>query len=136
MTRSQGLQRTDHHRRRALVLEDDPALQRLLRELIAASGWQAEGVRRLASARRSVRDRPPDLMLIDDNLPDGRGGDLAQELRDGPATESIPVIFCTSADAARCREVAHLGPVVEKPFRLRDLEEALAQVERGMDEGR
>lgn len=136
MTRAPRTDASRRRTRRALVVEDDPALQRLLRELMSASGWQAEGFRRLAAARRSVHQRPPDLLVIDDDLPDGRGGDLVAELRRSPATRHLPIVFCTSADPDRCREIAELGPVVEKPFRLRDLERAIAQVEREVGDGR
>lgn len=38
------------------------------------------------------------------------------------------VLFCTAAEPARRREIAQLGPVIAKPFRLKDIERALAEV--------
>jgi hypothetical protein len=38
------------------------------------------------------------------------------------------VLFCTAAEPARRGEIAKLGPVIAKPFRLNDMERALAEV--------
>jgi hypothetical protein len=40
-------------------------------------------------------------------------------------------VFCTAAEPARCRDIAHLGPVIGKPFQLNDIERALAEVASG-----
>ena len=113
---------------RAVVIEDDLATQRLLRELASAAGWQAAGYSRLAPARRALRAHPPELLLVDDDLPDGRGLDLVRELRANPRTRNVKVHFCTAADAHRRREIAAVAPVVPKPFSLIEVEAALARL--------
>ena len=115
-------------RRRVFVIEDDVHTQRLLVELIAARGLEPVAFTRLSSARRAIREGPPAVMVIDDDLPDGRGAELAREVRDDPRTRDVGILFCTAAEPARRREMSRLAPVVEKPFRLHVLERALAEV--------
>jgi CheY-like chemotaxis protein len=67
-------------------------------------------------------------MVVDDDLPDGRGAELVRELRANPRAGHVKVLFCTAAEPARRQEIARLGPVIGKPFRLNDIERALAEV--------
>ena len=116
------------HRPRAFVIEDDVQTQRLLAELIASRGLEPVPFSRLSSARRALHERPPQVMIVDDDLPDGKGAELVRELRADSRLCDIQVLFCTAADGARRREMARLAPVVAKPFALNDMERALAEV--------
>jgi DNA-binding response OmpR family regulator len=116
------------HRPRAFVIEDDVLTQRLLAELIASRGLEPVSFSRLSSARRALRERPPQVMVVDDDLPDGKGAELVAELRADPQMRDVRVLFCTAAEPARRREMARLAPVIAKPFALREMERALAEV--------
>jgi CheY-like chemotaxis protein len=118
-------------RPRAFVIEDDLQTLRLLTELVASSGLEPMPFTRISSARRALTQRMPAVMVVDDELPDGRGAELVRELRTNPRARHVKVVFCTAAEPARRREIAHLGPVIGKPFRLRDIERALAEVAGG-----
>lgn len=116
------------HRPRAFVLEDDVHTQRLLTELIASRGLEPVAFTRVASARRALSGRLPMFMVVDDDLPDGKGAELVRELLDDPRTRGLRILFCTAAEPARRREMSRLAPVIAKPFRLRDMERALSEV--------
>ena len=118
-------------RPRAFVIEDDVHTLRLLTELVASSGLGPLPFTRISSARRALDKRLPAVMVVDDELPDGRGAELVRELRADPRARHVKVLFCTAAEPARRREIAQLGPVIGKPFRLRDIERALAEVAGG-----
>ena len=113
---------------RAFVIEDDLPTLRLLSELVASVGLEPVPFTRITPARRAMRERRPAVLLVDDDLPDGRGAELVRELRADPRMRNVKVLFCTAADPARQREIARLAPVIAKPFRLRDMERALAEV--------
>ena len=115
-------------RPRAFVVEDDVHTRRLLAELIALKGLEPVAFSRISSARRALRERPPKVMVVDDELPDGRGAELVRELRGNPRLRDVRVLFCTAADSARRGEMARLAPVLAKPFRLQEVERALAEV--------
>jgi DNA-binding response OmpR family regulator len=113
---------------RAFVIEDDIHTLRLLTELVATIGMEPVPFTRLSSARRALRERAPAVMVVDDELPDGRGAELVNDVRADPRTRHVRVLFCTAAEPARQREIARLAPVVPKPFRLQEIERALAEV--------
>ncbi|HEY7525876.1 MAG TPA: response regulator [Candidatus Limnocylindria bacterium] len=110
------------------MVEDDALTQRLLAELIASRGLEPVPFSRLSSARRALREHPPQVMVVDDDLPDGQGAELVRELRADPRLRSVRVLFCTAAAPARRREMSRLAPVIAKPFALREMERALADV--------
>jgi DNA-binding response OmpR family regulator len=115
------------HRPRAFVVEDDVHTQRLLSELVQSRGLEPIAFSRISSARRALREQPPAVMVVDDDLPDGQGADLVEELRSDPSMTRVRVLFCTAATPARRREISRLAPVIEKPFRLQDMERALSE---------
>ena len=88
-------------------------------------GFEPVAFTRISSARAALRERVPTVMVVDDDLPDGRGGDLVREVRANPRTSHVRVVFCTAADSARRREIAQLAPVIQKPFQVRDVERVL-----------
>jgi DNA-binding response OmpR family regulator len=115
-------------RPRAFVIEDDVHTQRLLSELVASRGLEPISFTRISSARRALSERPPAAMIIDDDLPDGKGAELVEELRADPRMRDVRVLFCTAAGTARQHEISRLAPVIGKPFRLREVERALSEV--------
>jgi DNA-binding response OmpR family regulator len=118
-------------RPRAFVIEDDVPTLALLSDLAEMCGYEPLAFTRLGSARRALRERVPTVMVVDDDLPDGRGADLVRDLRANPRTNHVRVVFCTGADPLRRREMARLAPVIAKPFRVRDMERALSEAAAG-----
>lgn len=118
-------------RPRAFVIEDDVPTLALLSDLAEMCGYEAVAFTRLGSARRALRDRVPSVMVVDDDLPDGRGADLVRDMQANPRTDHVRVVFCTAADASRRREMARLAPVIPKPFRVGDVERALSEAAAG-----
>jgi DNA-binding response OmpR family regulator len=116
---------------RAFVVEDDMQTLRLLTELVASAGMEPVPFTRVSSARRAMRERAPAVIVVDDDLPDGRGAELVRELQADPRARDVKVLFCTAADSARRREISRMGPVIGKPFRLGDMERALSEVASG-----
>jgi DNA-binding response OmpR family regulator len=108
------------------AVDDDVATVDLLCEVAGERGWVAYPFTRIESLYVALRRRRPTLIVLDDELPDGRGGDVARELRRDPATAGIPLLVCTAAHPMRQAEIGGWAPVVAKPF---DLE----QVERFLD---
>jgi DNA-binding response OmpR family regulator len=67
----------------ALVVEDEPDVSALLRDLLEEEGWQTVLASSLVSAQRLVAQlrRAPALIVLDQRLPDGRGLSLVLGLR-------------------------------------------------------
>lgn len=88
MTTSENLHR------RVLVVEDDKVLNRLLCEQVKRLGYAVSGAHSLAETQQEIAATPPDLMLVDMNLPDADGFNLLE------AYGTIcPVIFMTAYGA-------------------------------------
>lgn len=79
---------------RILVVDDDPISARMLQFLLSEQGYQVEIVDNARGALALVGRAPPDLMLLDVNLPQISGFDFYQHLRD--QSYDLPVIFVTA----------------------------------------
>jgi DNA-binding response OmpR family regulator len=109
-----------------LIVEDDGSTLSLLRDVAVDAGWEPHGFTHLADFRAAyARTARPDLVILDDDLPDGRGGDLARELRADPRMRDVPVVVCTAAHPMRVAEITGWAPVIQKPFDLDQLESFL-----------
>lgn len=115
-------------RRRAFVVEDDPDTRHLLGEFAGELGWEARRFANLHAVRSALSDERPDVIILDDDLPDGRGGDFAVEVRSDARLRRTPIIFCTGVEPERRREIGRIAPVLGKPFDLDRLEALLEDV--------
>jgi len=108
------------------IADDDIATLDLLCEIARDAGWVARGFTRISQLRASLDTARPTLLILDDDLPDGRGGDLARELRDDPGMVKVPLLVCTAAHPMRQAEIGVFAPVVSKPFDLSEIESFLS----------
>ncbi|MGI8658135.1 MAG: response regulator [Candidatus Limnocylindria bacterium] len=107
------------------MVDDDPSTLELLCEVAREAGWEAYPFRRLVDVRASLNRSRPTLLILDDDLPDGRGGDLVRELRHDERMADTPMLVCTAAHPRRQAEIGSWAPVVSKPFRLAEIDAVL-----------
>lgn len=116
---------------RVLLIEDDLALGSAVRDQIAADGHSIDWVTRLGDAEDHTRSAAYDLILLDLMLPDGRGLDFLQRLRQSGSV--IPVMILTAIDQIRDR-IAGLNAGADdyliKPFDLSELSARVGAVSR------
>jgi CheY-like chemotaxis protein len=80
-----------------LVIDDDADLQKLIRTYFMMEGFQSRAAFKLADIMVALRQQPPpDLILLDVNLPDANGFDILARMRQHPALKSIPVVMLTA----------------------------------------
>ncbi|MGD0640919.1 MAG: response regulator transcription factor [Roseiarcus sp.] len=116
---------------RVLLVEDDYVLGEAVRDHIAALGHGVDWMKRLDDAREALATVDYELVLLDLNLPDGRGLDLLRELRRRGA--DAPVIILTAQDQIAARiEGLNSGAddYLVKPFDLSELAARIAAVAR------
>ncbi|MFN7974967.1 MAG: response regulator transcription factor [Acidobacteriota bacterium] len=107
---------------RLLLIEDDPALARGLRDNFVAEGYD---VRHESSAERgeaALREQRSDVVVLDIMLPGRSGLDLLRALR--AAGDTVPVLMLTAKGEVVDRVVGlELGAddYLPKPFALREL---------------
>ena len=110
---------------RVLVVEDETDIAQLVRHTLERSGdFAVDTVGTGDEAVRVALDDPPDVMVLDLNLPRVSGFEVCRILRARPSTRHVPIIMLT----ARTAEVDRVSGLdlgaddyVTKPFSLREL---------------
>ena len=101
---------------RILIVDDEPALQHLVGEILTQAGYETDAALSCAQALERVRTAAPDAVLLDVMLPDGDGFSLLGQLR---RERDLPVLFLSAReeDDARLRGLG-LGAddYITKPF--------------------
>ena len=80
------------------VVDDDPAIRRLVRLFLRRSGFDVLECTTGAEAREILRSVPWDIGILDRRLPDMDGMELCQELKSEPAFRSRYIIMLTGED--------------------------------------
>jgi CheY-like chemotaxis protein len=114
-------------RKRLLIVEDNPAEQLGIAELLGHSDVELVTVGTGAAALAELGMEPPDCVVLDLRLPDMSGFDLLEAIRDNPALADLPVVVFTGRELSpeedaqlhtMARSVVVKG--VESPERLLD----------------
>ncbi|NWF79182.1 MAG: response regulator [Chloroflexi bacterium] len=122
---------------RILVVEDQADISSLLKIYFTAQGYEVYTAMRGSVALEICRKTPPNLALLDVNLPDMEGYEIGKALRASPRTRHVPIIFLT-ARGERTDRLRGLGEVqaqyyIVKPF---DIEEVHTIVRNQLEEAR
>ena len=127
---------------RVLVVEDEQDIAGLIKHTLERSGdATVEIIGRGDEALRSIAGRPPDLLILDLNLPVVPGDEICRLLRQKAETRQIPIIMLTARTSESDRVAGlDLGAddYVTKPFSLRELGarvRAVLRRQRRADEG-
>ena len=125
--------------RRLLVVDDNETNRRILRDMLAAEGVAVDEATNATSGlealRRAVAKAAPyDLTILDAQMPDEDGFDLAAAVRADSRLTQARLLMLTSAgrrgDGERCRQLG-IQAYLTKPISRADLVEALGTVLAG-----
>src|SRR5262245_56405007 len=99
-----------------LLVEDEPLLRRQLAAHLEALGADVTSAPTLAAARRFIADLALDYVLLDVNLPDGKGTDLLKEK--GFSANTGVIVMTADGGVASAVEAIRLGALdyLVKPF--------------------
>lgn len=109
---------------RVLVVDDDPDINEVVREGLRVAGYDPVPALSGEDAFAEIDRQLPDLVLLDQMLPDIDGIELCRRLRASPRTKTVPVVFLTarSGPDARVRGLAvGADDYVVKPFSMQEL---------------
>jgi two-component system, OmpR family, phosphate regulon response regulator PhoB len=110
---------------RVLVVEDETDIAGLIRHTLLREGHrEVEVVHTGDAAIQSATAHPPDLVILDINLPTLNGFDVCRVLRAREETSQVPVIMLTARTGENDRVTGlDLGAddYITKPFSLREL---------------
>ena len=74
-------------------VEDDINIASIVKEYLGQRGYAVSIYQMITEAKRALGDHIPDIVLVDWNMPDGRGDDLCRWLR--AKWSGLPIIFLT-----------------------------------------
>jgi DNA-binding response OmpR family regulator len=108
-------------RARILIVDDDPDIRELLRELLTRAGYDVDEAPDGRTALRSLYESPPALVVLDVTMPDMDGYQTLERMRD---LSEVPVIMLTARtqELERVRGLtAGADDYVLKPFGRQEL---------------
>lgn len=112
-----------------LLVDDTLDNLKILTALLHQRGYDVRGVTTGSAALMGATAQPPDLILLDINMPGMNGYEVCRRLKANPQTRKIPIIFISALDEVFDKvEAFAVGGVdyIAKPFQV---EEVFARIE-------
>jgi len=111
----------DPHQVRLLVVDDDPHVVDLVRQLLEDEAYEIQSAPDGQEALEAISKQPPDVILLDLLMPRLDSLGVIEQLRQSPQHRNIPIVVLT-AKILTGNEIAQLQQSVSKVIRKRGLE--------------
>ena len=111
-----------------LLIEDEPNIIEAIRFILSRDGWTVKTHSNGADAVDIVKQRKPDVVILDVMLPGKSGYDILRELRNDPDVNGLPVLMLTARGQTKDREIAERAgcdAFMTKPFSNADVLETV-----------
>ncbi len=116
-------------RRTALVVDDDPGSRRLLVRWLEDQGWRVIEAASGQLALSRVREKVPDLVLLDIRMPGFLDGlRVAEVLGENPALQTVPIIAVSASPQETFRHqalAAGCSGFLSKPVNFKQLQQEI-----------
>lgn len=119
-----GYTPSGQHKSKILIVDDTPENLRLLSQMLMDKGYTVRASVNGTMALKSIEMEPPDIILLDINMPDMNGYEVCQQLKNNEHTRHIPVIFISALNEVADKVTAFsVGGVdfITKPFKLEEV---------------
>jgi len=116
------------HTKKILVIDDEPAIHRLLQIILEGEGFLVIGPVEGGGTAPALSGDKPDLIILDILMPEVDGFDVLQILKEDEETQDIPVLILTASNRSIDMEKARrMGAVnyLTKPFQPAELLQAV-----------
>jgi len=115
-----------------VYIEDEKEMIDLVKLILNRKGYEVIGAAGGREGLDLVRERIPDLVLLDLMMPDIEGWDVYQQIRADDATKHIPVIVVTAKaqniDKVLGLHIAKVNDYISKPFSPQELVSSVEQI--------
>ena len=118
---------------RVLVIDDDKESREILDEQLRRSGHGVQTAHNASEGMRMARERRPDIVLLDAELPDMTPAGVCRALEGEMSTRGVPVIAMLAVDQQEVVGGAGVTDVIGKPFSMR---EVLSHIESALRRAR
>jgi two-component system sensor histidine kinase/response regulator len=122
-------EQSQSHQGNIMIVDDNPANLKLLEDMLRQHGYEIRSFPRGRLALAAARQEPPDLILLDINMPEMNGYEVCEQLKSAQELSDIPVIFLSALNESHDKVKAFRSGAVDyvsKPFQF---EEVHARVE-------
>jgi DNA-binding response OmpR family regulator len=112
----------DEVSQRVWVVDDEPLIRTAMLAVLSEVGYEVRGFGNAEELYTALVEEgtTPELLVLDQRLPDEFGSTILHSLRERPQYRDIPVIFVTAIDDEEASRLEVLAPVVRKPFDMTD----------------
>lgn len=109
------------------VVDDEPLIRTAMLAVLGELDFQVRGFADAEELYTALVQEgvTPDLLVLDQRLPDEFGSTIVHSLRERPQYRDIPVLFVTAIDDEEASRLEVIAPVVRKPFDFTDFVEAV-----------
>ena len=103
--------------KKVLVVDDDPVVIRLVKEILKNLGYQVETAKDGIDAMVLVKQERPDLIVLDIMMPELNGYDVLRTLKFTDEFKDIPVLLLTSREQELDRRIGEMMGIdyLQKP---------------------
>lgn len=109
---------------RILIADDLPDLRQTMKETLECENFIVTAVGDGEAALAAIRAEPPDIAVLDLNMPRLNGFEVCRALREDPLLANLPVVILSASDSRESKiEGLDLGAddFITKPFDVREL---------------
>ena len=119
--------------RTILVVDDEADIRKMLKRLLTDRGYEVLEADRGLQALRIVKDRVPNLIILDAMLPEVHGFEIARRIKGSQRYGHIPIIMVSAVYrgwryAEDVKSSYHVEAFIEKPFRISEVLKAIETV--------
>lgn len=118
--------------KKVIIFDDDEDILSICTYVLEERGWEVHTFTNCNAVTQKVAQIGPDVILMDNRIPDAGGIEATQKLKSNDSLKNIPVIYF-SADSDIQSLAAHAGAeaFLAKPFDLYDMEKVIDRTIKG-----
>jgi two-component system, sensor histidine kinase and response regulator len=112
------------HHGNIMIVDDNPANLKLLEDMLRQRGYEVRSFPRGRLALQAAHQEPPDLILLDINMPEMNGYEVCEQLKSSVLLAAVPVIFLSALDAVEDKVKGFRSGGVDyisKPFQFEEV---------------
>ena len=114
-----------------MIIDDNQAIVEMLQRKLEKEEYEVLGCSESAKSVDVCLKAKPDLIILDILMPGKNGWEIMEELKDDPATQSIPIIISTVKNRPEDMEQGeelHAADYIAKPYVFSDLLEKVQRI--------
>src|SRR5579871_6599854 len=108
-----------------MVVDDHPNNLRLLEDMLGQQGYSVRSFPRGRMALTAASQNPPDLILLDINMPEMTGYEVCDRLKSDPNLARIPILFLSALNETEDKVRGFRAGAVDyvtKPFQFEEVQ--------------